>query len=203
MSDAGRPIWGEGFAQAWRTISGHRLRSVLLIVGVAIGVTTLLAIYTIVSGLSTRIRDDVVSASRPYIYISRYSGLGGEDPEEMLRRPQILPEAAAALAETPGVELIDYQVSNGRGTVLKYEQEKTNFVQVFGATENFPYMFSLSVADGRFFTREEVASRERVCVLGHGPRQDLFPQLDPVGKIPEFKYCAARVERERALEAAE
>ena len=63
--------------QALRTIVGHRMRSSLLILGVAIGVTTLLAIYTIVSGLSGRIRDDVVSSSRPYLYVSRDSGVGG------------------------------------------------------------------------------------------------------------------------------
>ena len=44
-------------------------QSPLLILGVAIGVTTLLAIVTIVTGLSGRIRDDVVSSSRPYLYV--------------------------------------------------------------------------------------------------------------------------------------
>ena len=54
--------------------------------------TTLLAIFTIVNGLSGRIRDDVVSSNRPYIYISRNSGVGGGDPAEKMRRPQLMPE---------------------------------------------------------------------------------------------------------------
>ena len=158
------------------------MRSVLLILGVAIGVTTLLAIFTIVTGLSGRIRDDIVSASRPYIYISRYSGLGGEDPDEMLRRPQLMPEVGTALEGVPGVGVVDYQVANNRGTVLNYGEERTNFVQVFGSSEHFPFIFSIPVAEGRFFTGDEVQARERVAVLGYGPRKDLFPQLDPVGK---------------------
>ncbi|MFO7608819.1 MAG: ABC transporter permease, partial [Candidatus Krumholzibacteriia bacterium] len=172
----------EGVRQAFRTITGHRMRSLLLILGVAIGVTTLVAIVSIVTGLSGRIRQDIVSGNRPYVYVSRYSGLGGEDPDEMLRRPHLLPEVAEALAATPGVGVVDYQLSNNSGTVLKHGDERTNFVQVFGSSEHFPWIFSIGVAEGRFFTAGEVASSERVVVLGHGPRQDLFPRLDPVGK---------------------
>jgi putative ABC transport system permease protein len=173
----------EGVKQAFRTITGHRLRSLLLILGVSIGVTTLVAIFTIVTGLSGRIRDDVVSSSRPYIYIARFSGLGGEDEAELLRRPQLLPDLLPLVQETDGVDLVDYQISNGRGMVLKYEQEKTNFVQAFGSSENFPFMFSLKVDEGRYFTAAEVSSRDRVCVLGYGPAKDLFPHRDPVGKV--------------------
>jgi putative ABC transport system permease protein len=175
--------WREAFAQAWHTVRGHRMRSLLLILGVAIGVTTLLGIYTIVNGLSGRIRDDVVSSNRPYIYVSRYSGLGGTDPDEVLRRPQLLPSTSAALEEAEGVWLVDYEISNGMGEVLKYGQEKTNFVQSFGCSQNFPFLFSIPVDEGRFFSAEEVSARERVAVLGWGPRKDLFPYTDPVGKV--------------------
>ncbi|MBU8869427.1 MAG: ABC transporter permease [Gemmatimonadales bacterium] len=176
------PLITDVVSQALRTISSHHMRSLLLILGVAIGVMTLLAIFTIVTGLSGRIRDDIVSSSQPYIYVARFSGLSGGDPEKLMRRPQILPECAGALAETEGVDLVDYQISNGEGMVLKYEREKTNFVQAVGSSENFPFMFSLSVSEGRYFTAAEVAARSRVVVLGYGPRKDLFPGLDPIGK---------------------
>jgi len=158
------------------------MRSSLLILGVTIGVTTLLAIFTIVNGLSGRIRDDVVSSSRPYIYIARNSGIGGGDPAEKMRRPQLQPELEDALALTEGVGMIDYEVSNNSGTVLKYEKEKTQFVQVFGCSQNFPFMFSIKSDEGRFFTASDVTARNRVAVLGYGPRKDLFPNRDPVGK---------------------
>jgi len=172
----------DGFAQAWRTIAGNRMRSGLLILGVAIGVTTLLAIFTIVTGLSGRIRDDVVSANQPYIYIARNSGIGGGDPAELMRRRQLMPELIDELRATEGVDLVDYEVSNNTGEVLKYGKEKTNFVQTFGSSEAFPFMFSIQVADGRFFTAGDVTARNRIAVLGYGPRKDLFPHIDPIGK---------------------
>ena len=179
---SGRFDTADAVRQALRTVTGHRMRSALLILGVAIGVTTLLAIYTIVNGLSGRIRADVVSSSRPYIYVSRNSGVGGGDEFEKMRRPQLMPELLPPIEQTEGVGLIDYEVTNGSGTVLKYGQEKTNFVQAFGCSQNFPFLFSTVVEEGRFFTADEVAGSARVAVLGYGPRKDLFPQRDPIGK---------------------
>lgn len=173
---------GDTLTEALRTIRGHPLRSVLLIVGVAIGVATLLAIVTIVTGLSSKIRNDIVSSNRPYIQIARYRGLGGEDIEALLRRPQLKPECVDVVAAVPGIETVDYLLSGGGGTVLSYGDERTNFVQLFGCSQTFPYLLSFTLEDGRFFTEAEVESRSRVCVLGYGPRADLFPQIDPIGK---------------------
>ncbi len=182
MTAAPKVAFGESLAQAWSTIRGHRMRSALLILGVSIGVTTLLAIFTIVTGLSGRIRDDVVSANQPYIYISRDSGIGGGDQAERARRKHLMPELIGPIRATEGVDMVDYQVSNGSGEVLKYGKEKTNFVSAFGSSEAFPFLFSIGVADGRFITASEVTASERVAVLGYGPRKDLFPHTDPVGK---------------------
>jgi len=184
MSDR-RVVWiriWEGMCQAVQVIIGHKMRSVLLIVGVAIGVATLLAIFTIVTGLSSKIRNDVVSAGRPYIYVARYHGMGGEDVEEKLRRRQLEPECITAMEQVPGIVAVDYYVQNNDVTVLHYGKERTHFVQVFGCSENFPYLLSFTSDEGRFFTREETVNRAQVCVLGHGPRADLFPRLDPIGK---------------------
>lgn len=176
-------ILREVFQQAAHTIRGHRQRSLLLVLGVAIGVATLLAIVTIVSGLSGRIREDVVSASRPYLMVTRYDGLGGEDIEAKLRRRQIQPELIPLAATIPGVDRVDYMIQSHSADVLTYGKERTQFVQTVGASDNFAVMYSYQVGEGRFFTRQELLARERVCVLGFGPRKDLFPRLDPVGRI--------------------
>ena len=98
----------------------------------------------------------------------------------MMRRPQLMPELIGPWRATEGVGLVDYEVSNNSGTVLKYGKERTNFVQVFGSSENFPFMFSHHA-----WTRAASSppprstARERVAVLGYGPRKDLFPNRDP------------------------
>ncbi|MEZ4386674.1 MAG: ABC transporter permease [Candidatus Krumholzibacteriia bacterium] len=183
----------EALAQAMLTVRGHRMRSGLLILGVAIGVATLLGIVTIVSGLSERIRQDIVSASRPYLYVARYTGLGGEDVDEKLRRRQLEPELLPIVAAVEGVDKVDYMVQNHSATVIKYGEERTGAVQVFGASEDFAYMYSYQVGEGRFFNRSELLARERVCVLGYGPARDLFPSLDPVGRTLNIRGRPYRV----------
>jgi len=179
---SGRMHAGEGFAQAFATIRGHKLRSFLLILGVAIGVATLLAMFTIVTGLSGKIRDDIVQAAKPYLYIARYHGLGGEDIEAKMRRPQLMPECIEALAAVEGVDGTDYMIAGGRATVLTYGKERTNLVQVFGASADFHNLYSYILGEGRFYTYPEQDARRRVCVLGAGPAETLFPNTDPIGK---------------------
>jgi len=183
----------EALIQAWHTVRGHRMRSGLLILGVAIGVATLLAIVTIVTGLSGRIRQDIVSASRPYLYVARYEGLGGEDVDAKLRRRQLEPDLVARVEGVEGVEAVDYMIQSHTGDVLRYGQERTQFVQTFGASEHFATMYSYSVGEGRFFTGQELEARERVCVLGYGPRQDLFPVLDPIGRTLDLRGRPYRI----------
>jgi putative ABC transport system permease protein len=173
----------DGVRQAGLVIRGHRMRSLLLILGVSIGVATLLAIFTIVTGLSGKIRSDVVSANRPYVWVARYTGLGGEDLQEKLRRRQLLPECIEAIEILPSVGAVDYFLQNNDDfTVLHHGEERTHLVQVFGTTENFPLLFSFTMDEGRYFTRAETGAKAAVCVLGDGPRQDLFPKMDPIGK---------------------
>ncbi len=174
--------FSEGVRQAFTTIRGWKMRSGLLILGVAIGVATLLAISTIVSGLSGKIRNDIVSSAKPYLNVTRFHGLGGEDMEAKMRRPQIMPECIEAMKDVPGVDGIDYMVQMNNGTILNYGDNRTNIVQVFGASDQFVSLYSFTLGEGRFFTADEVATRRKVCVLGDGPRVTLFPKLDPVGK---------------------
>ncbi len=184
---------GEVWRQAAHTIRGHRMRSLLLILGVSIGVATLLAIVTIVSGLSERIRQDIVSASRPYLYVARYTSLGGEDIAAKLRRRQLDPGLIPLAMSVPGADHVDYMIQSHAGDVLTYGNERTQFVQTVGASENFAIMYSYQVGEGRFFTRQELEARERVCVLGYGPRRDLFPRLDPVGRILNIRGRGYRI----------
>ncbi len=172
----------DGFAQAFATIRGHKLRSFLLILGVAIGVATLLAMFTIVTGLSGRIRSDIVSSAKPYLYIARFHGLGGEDMEQVMRRPQLDPDVIEPLGAIEGADGVDYMVTNERATVLTYGKERTNLVRVFGASADFHNLYSFVLDEGRFFTYEEQNARRRVCVLASGPAEALFPSVDPVGK---------------------
>ena len=189
-----KQVWVENFKQALDIIRTHKMRSSLLIVGVAIGVTTVLAMVTVMSGLSVRVQEDIISANRPYLFVSRFDPFADEETrEKQFRRKQFTFEDADAIAEQcRTVDMVDLQIDpGGRMRVLRYEAERTNLIQVVGTSENFGSMYSIQVGEGRFFTGFEVDRSRRVVVLGYGPASDLFPNRDPVGKrirIGNFEY---------------
>jgi len=182
----GPEIWKENLRQALHVIGTHRMRSGLLILGVAIGVMAVLGMVTVLAGLGKRITEDLLSANRPFLHIARYDPMQGDrDFEALMRRKKLTAEDAKAIQDQcPSVERVDFQVSPGEGMrVLRYKGQRTNLIQVIGTSQNFPYMFSLQADEGHFLTELDIARRRRAVVLGFGPAKDLFPNMDPIGKL--------------------
>lgn len=178
-------IWIENLKLALGVIRTHKMRSGLLILGVAIGVTTVLAMVTVMSGLGRRVTEDFLSVDRPYLMITRYDPIGGEqDRRDIFRRKKLTPDDVKAIEDRcKTVDLIDFEVdSGGNMRVLRYEGERTDLIQVVGVSYNFSQMFTLQIEEGRFYNEFEQDRRRRVVVLGYGPAQDLFPNRDPIGK---------------------
>jgi putative ABC transport system permease protein len=71
---------------------------------------------------------------------------------------------------------------NGPPQTLRYKDQKSRMVQVIGTQPSLLYIQSLDLEEGRMFTEEELLHRAKVIVLGHSPRRDLFPNVDPIGK---------------------
>jgi putative ABC transport system permease protein len=141
---------------------------------------------TVLSGLGKRITADLLSANRPFLHIARYDPMQGDrDFEALVRRKKLTAEDAKAIQDQcRSVERVDFQVSpGGEMRVLRYKAQRTNLIQVTGTSQNFQYMFSLQMDEGRFLTDLDIARRRRAVVLGFGPAKDLFPNMDPIGKL--------------------
>ncbi len=179
-----RNIWSENVAQAIEVMRVHRMRSALLIVGVAIGIATVLMMVTVLSGLSKKIYADMASANRPYIYVQKYDFMvDGENAEEMMRRDDFTREDAAAIERTcPSVDAAVFMIESQGSYTVRYGSEKTPPTSVMGSSHRVPELFSLTIERGRFFTESEERFRERVVVLAAGPTKDLFTVVDPIGR---------------------
>jgi putative ABC transport system permease protein len=109
---------------------------------------------------------------------------GGNDRRDLLRRKQLTIGDVKFLEENCATcDKVDLNIDpQGRMHVLRYEGERTNLIQVMGATHNMGNMYSIVIEYGRFFTEFEMDRSRRVIVLGYGPAHDLFPNRDPIGK---------------------
>lgn len=175
--------WRENFAQALDVMRAHRMRSGLLILGVAIGITSILMMVTVLSGLSRKINKDMVSANRPYIYVQKFDFVVGGVDEEQLRRPDLTEEDALALErDCPSLDAVCYFVQSQANYRVSYRGERSSPQPILGSSHTFSEIYSIAIENGRLFTEEEARRRARVIVLAYGPARDLFPNEDPIGR---------------------
>ncbi len=180
-----RALMREAARLALGVMVTHRLRSGLLILGVAIGVAVLMGMVSVLAGLGEKIERDVTSSEKPVITLSKFDFMTEGDPESdrILARPDILPGDAKALQDLcPSIDVAEFYIDANRMTVLRYEDRRTRPVAVAGGGPRLPYVYSFSLSHGRYFADGELLTRADIIVLGHGPAEDLFPDVDPIGK---------------------
>jgi putative ABC transport system permease protein len=174
----------EALRMAVGVMVAHKLRSGLVILGVGIGVAVLMGMVAILSGLGNRIQEEITSSDRAIVTLSKFDFLESGDPEDerILARPDILPEDASALEACASVDVAEFYIDANRFTVIYHGDERTRPIGVAGGGAQLPYVYNLSMGQGRYFNDVELLTRANVLTLGWGPAKDLFPNVDPVGK---------------------
>jgi len=162
----------------------HKLRSGLIILGVAIGVASLMGMVSILLGLQNKITSNIHSSDQTVLQVQKYDIFVFRPTEAMQHRKEITAQDARAIREQcPSLEHVAFVVQPHRPPpTLRYKKEKSRMVQIIGTQPSLLYLQSLDLEDGRMMTDEEVLHRAKVVVLGHSPRRDLFPNVDPIGK---------------------
>jgi putative ABC transport system permease protein len=174
----------ENIVIALDIVRAHKLRSGLIILGVAIGVASLMGVASILLGLKEKILKDISASQETVIGVAKFDFLVGGIDEEKLHRKEITEEDAKAVRQNcPSLKYVTYHVEPpGRFYTLYYGDEKSRMIKVVGTQPSLLQIWSLDLEEGRMFTDEEVFHRAKVVVLGHSPRRDLFPGIDPIGK---------------------
>jgi putative ABC transport system permease protein len=184
-----RGLGGEILRMALETLRGNKLQSGLTVLGVVIGITSIVGVTSLIRGFDASIRATINELGPSTIFLSKFSEFGTStvDFVTMMRRPNLTVDDAKAIERlAPSIDVVDIWLG-GDGEVQErafYRGERTSAITVFGATEEFANVNFVKVAIGRFFTRTEVEHRRRVVVLGHEPYQALFEArgIDPIGK---------------------
>jgi putative ABC transport system permease protein len=182
-------LFGEIFAMSWETLRGNKLRSFLTILGIVIGITSIVGITSLIRGFDNSLRDSITSLGPDTITVAKFSGISvasGKKFQDLLMRPNLTPGDAEALERNaPSIELVDITLGAGGPSNQQrvyYGSLRSKNISVFGTTERWTSVMRLGIEQGRFFTSGEVQRRRNVVVLGQTPYQALFPGQDPIGK---------------------
>ena len=172
------------------TIRTQKMRSALTVLGILIGITSIVGMTSMVRGFDESLRETIQSIGPNTIFVVQFSGLSmssGDDFFELMQRPSLTPDDADAIARQArtigSVNIVLGEGGPPTQSQLQYQGNYTKSISVLGSTVSYPEVFSVDVAMGRFFTAGEVSHRRRVVVLGQSPNEALFPNVDPIGKI--------------------
>lgn len=171
---------GELLREALKAIRAHALRSFLTLLGIIIGVSTLVGVVSVIAGLNSFVLEKVIQLA-PDVYVVQKFGIirSREEFLAALKRPNL--DWNDYLALRSNLVLADEIAAQAVGqTAVKYRDRRLADMQALGTTANYGAMLRLAIA-GRYFTGTEDDTASRVAVIGWDIKEELFPQQDPVG----------------------
>ena len=178
----------EAVALAIETLRANKLRSGLTILGIVIGVSTVIAVSSVINGLNRRVSEWITSFGTNVICVFHMPMIGVQPTTEMLTRKRLTVDDALALRSLPHVlgsdpEQRHVNESFHVGDVdVKYNGKKVSGAFLFGSTAQIQIVSDLVLASGRFWTDDEDARHSHVCLLGYDTAQSMFGDADPIGK---------------------
>jgi putative ABC transport system permease protein len=168
------------------TLAGNPLRSLLTLLGVVIGVTTVVTMMALVEGLRTKVTSDLSNLGANVFTISKWpAGINLQriDWRRYQRRPNFGVEDLKAVREgCPSVTTASAMTWLGPNKISSAQAETQPNVIVQGATAEWIDTSGRAVSSGRFFSASEVEEARPVVVVGLEVADRLFPDQDPIGR---------------------
>ncbi len=184
------------FQMSLDSIKSHKLRSFLTLLGIMIGVMTVIAMVSVVQGLNKTFLSELESVGPDVIIISKYEpgiNVGNMSEEERQREDLTFDDVEAIKSQCSLVKAVavDLTVSLFESNPIKYQNKESSDTIIIGMNENFPKVLTVYLPSrGRFISEIDMNHRTKVCVLGADLRETLFPHTDPIGK--ELRIGAKR-----------
>jgi putative ABC transport system permease protein len=175
----------EGIGIALDSIRANTLRSSLTVLGVVIGVATVMAMASIVNGIRGQIINTIEVVGPTTIRILRFFSATPLNPDALPRevriRPKLEAREARALAQLPEIAYASLWV--GVFERLEYREATTQPTVVYGADERFMEILGGGMVDGRLFTPTEVRTGRYVVILELEAAAKVFGRVNPLSKV--------------------
>lgn len=183
-------MYKESFLMAWASLIANKMRSILTMLGIIIGVAAVIALVSIGNGVKQDIQNSISSLGSNLLMV-----MPGAP-----RTPGVRPSPGSmkslkvsdyqAISKLDGVKAASPYTANSYVTIY---QSKNWTTTVSGVSSNFQDVNNWTMAEGRFISSKNVENRERVAVVGQTVVKNLFAGEDPVGKEIRVKNIPFRV----------
>jgi putative ABC transport system permease protein len=180
----------ESFRFAWQALKANLLRTMLSLLGVTVGIFSIIGVLTMVDSLEANIRNSLSSIGENTVYVDKFPWVFGADGNDYpwwkyFTRPR--PKYSEFLylkdrvKSTDAVTIMDWSIANA-----KYQSNSYNAL-VQGVTYDFNLITDVPITEGRYFVEQETNSGKNVAILGAEIYETLFPKGDGIGKNIKIK----------------
>ena len=179
----------EAVLLALQTIRTQKLKSFFTMLGVCIGVTFLIAVVSIVEGMSRYMQDDLVGKllavntfevrHRPNVTIGNVTD---EQWMEWQRRPRLMEQDVAPIVAVLPEGVLWAPMSSDGNISASTQNSRPKGVQAFNTSRAYFEIKKMGVTSGRIFSPQEDAMGSLVVVIGKDVKDKFFPNVDPIGK---------------------
>src|SRR5688572_19748022 len=172
----------ESALMAIDTLRANKLRSSLTILGVSVGVITVIFMVSIIQGLNKAFADQVESLGSNTIFISKFDPSFGRPPgPDEIHRKDLGMADAEALREAPSIAGVS-PIHRKLSATVRYQDKQTDTPIMLGVTPFYEFVHTQYVASGRFINDLDMQDRSNVVILGVDAKRALFPYEEAVDK---------------------
>ena len=180
----------EYFLMAWDALKSHKLRSLLTTLGILIGVTTIITIWTTIQGLNEYVYGQLSNIGASTVYVQKFPWVITDNYWELRNRKEVTYKEYEAINKyaTLADEICPQIFSMKQ---VHYKREKYDQIFVLGTDDHYMATANAYPEVGRFLTPLDVRNKHKVVVLGSELATNLFKEENPIGrriKIDSDKY---------------
>ncbi|MBC7746103.1 MAG: ABC transporter permease [Flavobacterium sp.] len=176
----------ESFNFAFEALRQNKLRTILSLLGITIGIMTIIGVFSAVDTLRNNIQSSVEKLGSNTIYVQKWPWVGGPDFPwwKYISRPSPTIKDFVKLSERidKNAEGVTFEVGLGERTI-KFKNNSIEGVQIAAASHDYYKVWKFDFEAGRYFTESESKSGKPIAIIGYSVADGLFPNQDPVGKV--------------------
>ena len=179
----------ENIGLAFQGIWGHKMRSVLTMLGIIIGIASIITIVSTIQGTNEQIKENLIGAGNNVVTVEPYQNsqkldFSWNSVPQGIR--QITEDTRQELEKISGVEKVSLYYSRSNSQTLFYQNTQFNG-KLYGIDENYLSVYGYQVKSGRGFTQGDFDNCRKVALVDTTAATSLFGGLDPVGKSLEIQ----------------
>ncbi len=170
---------------AFQSVTVNKLRTLLSLLGITIGIFSIIAVFTIVDSLEINIRESLNSLGSNIIYIQKWPWTeeNGADYQwwKYVNRPVPTYEEYEAISKrSTRAQDVSFLVSTN--LKVKYENNTAENTRIIGVSKDVEKVRTIELSQGRYFSVFEINSGRNMAVIGYSVARNLFPNINPIGK---------------------